>query len=858
MNQDQRRILGFCIDEWKSLAPLKEEISYSTLYRIAKDLCGKRLLLHRRAKGYRTTRRGIQALQKESTEVRTLEEDKSAEKKRLEEGKKQIVPKKTPVNLAPVQKLLGLSDEKINFFPCHYSPLKKIPSATHEAMVELLWAEVCDRAWPVDNFHHLNFLNFGDTLRWKTEMARFSAYMVAKEGEDISSYIIEASLERGYSAWLRGTSRGEHIFKRKILEKPYVCLEDYQNTDRDSKRAVRHLLLGRIKIDWQNQLETISCVAMVNLNPREGKTLFEKSGFDKPQIRRLIPCDFDAIQLPHLENTGQEAIEAAKNFGSLKIEKAKSDCRPYRKELIDYRNKLFTEEGQSLIDVEGLINLARGFTGYGFTASEAVRYTLYKVALPYHTLGWLRPEWVEGFSKKKSARVEINKESTPVFVKAGKKDLQTLKEEIRFEDEHRDEIEKLKKGDVEVEKVKKFLEEEELSWEKFNQLFLEEGDKVPSPEKAENALKKVSEAYKNIQEGDWRNLANLKEANKWLSEKYITPFKEVMQQVKTWKEIKSQTWERISDAKKISAIAPIRKMIEESVLPSTVKDRLKEKINKKEIDLEKEKKNKIKELKSYVKNMKRLSDSFNRDEMRRRARDITEDLIDLDFIRREDDHFTEKDGESYALDAFDFKKCADSSFFFGWDNICRQTIDLLSGVKPIPPETIGDFSFSGSQRGVGDGKMPTWGKWALALGIAGIVGVPIAIDVHSALKNRKSKPLKFYIKTKQGLIEVEFLREEGDWFLFQSRDFFQPRILKLPYDRTQTVVLLKPEYGRKEYSFIGQEEEEIIVQGDQNDEKIPIYKVDKIIYKEIPLQEEVQSEISLTYPFQKPDILSYP
>ena len=43
-------------------------------------------------------------------------------------------------------------------------------------------------------------------------MARFSAYMVAKEGEDINYYIIEASMERGYSAWLRANSKGESIF----------------------------------------------------------------------------------------------------------------------------------------------------------------------------------------------------------------------------------------------------------------------------------------------------------------------------------------------------------------------------------------------------------------------------------------------------------------------------------------------------------------------------------------------------------------------------------------------------------------------------------------------------------------------
>ena len=198
MNEDQRSILEFCIGEWKSLAPLKEQIPYSTLYRIAKGLLrGRRLLLHRRKKGYRTTQRGIQALQKERTQVGTLREDKLTEKVEPAEKKRQIASKKPPVNLAAIQKLLQLSDKAINSFPSLYPPLQKVPTPTHQAMIELCWGEICDRKWPVTNDHHLTFANLGGIFTWKTNGGKFCAHMAA--GKDIIAYIINLSIEGGHS-----------------------------------------------------------------------------------------------------------------------------------------------------------------------------------------------------------------------------------------------------------------------------------------------------------------------------------------------------------------------------------------------------------------------------------------------------------------------------------------------------------------------------------------------------------------------------------------------------------------------------------------------------------------------------------
>ena len=452
MNEEQRRILEFCIGEWKSLAPLKEEIPYSTLYRIAKGLLrGRRLLLHRRKKGYRTTQRGIQALQKERTQVGTLEEKRPAEKMQPAEKKRPMPSKKPPVNLAIIQKLLGLSDKRVNFFLTLYPPLSKVPTPTHQAMIELCWAEVCDRKWPVTNDHHLTFANFADIFAWKTNSAKFCAHMAV--GKDITPCIIDLAIEGGCSLWVRKTAGGTIIFKREILEGPFLCLDDYHRADSQAQKAAGHLLTGSIQIPLENQIQTIRCVSLVNLNPKKGATISDKTGFDRALIRRLIPCNLEAIELPDLKKIGEEALDVAKIFGRLKIEKPMSTCRQCREELIHYYKKLFTQEGQDLIDIDGLLNIARGFTGYGLTPSEAVRYVLYKASLPYHTLGWLRPEWVQGFGKEKSAakikkilipRIETRKPQipTPQNIELEQK-LEKIAAKIRMEAEFRPKYQEL-------------------------------------------------------------------------------------------------------------------------------------------------------------------------------------------------------------------------------------------------------------------------------------------------------------------------------------------------------------------------------------------------------------------------------
>jgi len=396
----------------------------------------------------------------------------------------------------------------------------------------------------------------------------------------------------------------------------------------------------------------------------------------------------------------------------------------------------------------------------------------------------------------------------------------------------------LEKSLAEIEEVEKFLEQEDCSWETISQLLLEKGYTAPSLKNCKNALEEISKEYTNIQGRDRVSLENLKKANDWLNETYIRPLTEAKQRVETYKKLWDQIWEWISGVKKISEIPPIKETVDESPLAPSQKRRLKEAIDKKKSALEKERQSKIEELVSYVREMKELGDSYNYEKMKKAGRDIAEDLVQLELIKRENDHLTGKDGQVYALDAFNLPKCADIFASVSWDDACCQALTLLTGVNhPTLAERTGNFSFSGSRKERKKEKMQTWEKWALGLGIGSVV---IGEIVYSVVKNKKAKSPPRYIQTQEGLIPVTLLKEEGDWLFLQSKD---GQIRKLPYNTTRIVALLKPEYGGQAYWFIGEEEKNLIVQVNQNEEKIPINQVDKIIYQSPSPEEQLQSEI---------------
>jgi len=515
MTEDEIKVLKFCSGEWRHLAPLEMEISRSTLYRVAKNLCGKRWLVHRRVKGYRTTKRGEEKLlQEDEGEITRAKRDRSTEKTSLIKKEREL---RSSVNLAAIQKLLHLSNETINRFSKFYPPLKKVPTPTHKAIIELLWAEICDRTWPVINDHHLNFLLFGDFFTWKTNTGKFVAHMVF--GEEIIPYIIDMGKERGNSLYVRKGPSGGITFKREAIEKPFICLDDYHKADKEAKRAADHLLRGEIKIPLENEILFIPCTSLVTLNPETGDSIFEKTKFKTWDIRRSIPCNLDAVKLPDLKRTGQEALNAARKFGTLEMKKPISNCTQCRKELIDYEEELFTKEGQRYIDIEGLLNIARGFTGYGFTPSEAVRYVLYKVSFPYHTVGWLKSKWIRRFREEKSVP-EIKKVQTIALQTRGiEEKVKKIQDEIRIVTEFKPRYEEL------MSSVEEDINEFEALQEEFSQFLLQEEKKKISI--IISAFKVLREKFTKIKKGDWTSLEAFKISYSQVFKHYSSSLKEI-------------------------------------------------------------------------------------------------------------------------------------------------------------------------------------------------------------------------------------------------------------------------------------------------------------------------------------------
>jgi len=761
MTQDEKRILGFCIGKWRHLAMLEEQISRSTLYRVAKKLCGRKWLLHRRTRGYMTTKRGTQLLEESPSGVERLKEDKRLGKGDLVEKEGKRKPKKRPVNLIAIKKLLELSDNILNCLPSLYPPLERAPTPTHEAVIELIWAEASSRRWPITHDHRLNFLNFGDIFTWKTSLAKFCAYM---EGvKDVDSCLIESCTERGRSLWVRRGASGAITFKRDILEMPLVCLDDYGDADTEAKKAAAHLLRGRTKIPVENEMQMVPCVTIVNLNPKQGDTIFKKTGFNKSVIRRVMPCDLDVIEIPGLIKTGQEALDAAKILGPLKMKEPASSCVKYREKLHNYSEKLFTEEGRNYIDIEGLLNIARGFTGYGFTASEAIRHTLYKASLPYHTLGWLRAEWVQDFQGEKATLIKPKtpipekiegKEKARKVPSATQEHIQVAQKTKEFEEKRKIIMEfkpKYKRLMAWIEWVINYfrdLQKDEI----WNFLLPAEKEKCIATLNVFNLLR---EHFGKIREGDWADLKDFESKILDFEKQYVLPAflgfseGETRYFIEKMKILKGLSKEDNWNANVWSC---------------------------------------LKQLDNSIMNLSLFSE-----EQKRRIRE------------------TLPEGYKKKISVHREPTLAETSHKAELET--TQGSDVLERVLERTSE-----------------KIKNWWKTRQQISLQ-------QRQIEDLLSTRS------YIQTETGLVPVKLIGKEDKWYVFQSEDG-QER--KLPYDRTQVIAYLKPEYGAHIYPFVRQEGLNFIVRVNGKDEKIPIKQVDKMTYREEDeLQLDSEPEITL-------------
>jgi hypothetical protein len=294
--------------------------------------------------------------------------------------------KTTEQGLLELAKNLGEAPQGLVQF---YPPLLKVPTEFHVAIIELVIASIIARLNDIRQDKFLSILILGRTLKWKTSAAKFICIMLAL---DIAATIVSVASEFGKSLWLRKNSTGGISTKRNLLGSLLVVFDDVQNATLETKKIVKLYTDGRKTVPYENDTLSIQATSLLTMNPLKGETVEERSGLETSEIRRHFICDLDKVDIPDLAVRGEEALEAARQYGPLALPKPQGNCSKYRLKIIEFFSRTLTDTGRGLVDIDSIVMLSTAFTSF-LSEEEAVRRILYDSLLLYQTLDWALPDW---------------------------------------------------------------------------------------------------------------------------------------------------------------------------------------------------------------------------------------------------------------------------------------------------------------------------------------------------------------------------------------------------------------------------------------------------------------------------------
>ena len=272
-----------------------------------------------------------------------------------------------------------------------YAPLQLVPTVQLRALIELILCAIAARLAAFRDDHHAGFVLFGHTLSWKSSLARFVCLML---GLSPSTHVIELGTESGQSLWLRRDARGAVTFQRDILTASFLAFEEYLEAAPKVRNVIQRFLCGRTSIPFENSVLPLGPVCLVTMNARPKASLEERTTFKAHQVRRLVLCNTDQFRQPDLALIGEQALQAAAQHPPLTVPTARTDCQQYRPQIVRLVRDLITPEAQPLVDVELVILLCAGMTGFIEDDERAIQQALYNFALVTNTLGWVVPDWL--------------------------------------------------------------------------------------------------------------------------------------------------------------------------------------------------------------------------------------------------------------------------------------------------------------------------------------------------------------------------------------------------------------------------------------------------------------------------------
>ena len=273
-----------------------------------------------------------------------------------------------------------------------FPPLGLVPTLTHRATIELIFAAVVARQHEVRTERHPYFVAYGGTLNWKTSLGIFICLAL---GLDPVLHVVDCGIETGKSVAIRRGSTGAIVFERQLLQAPFVTFDEFLTASPDVRAALGAFLTGRLVVALENQQLTVLCVPFLTLNPRPKPTLEQRIGLSAPQIRRAILVNLDAVPLPDLARSGERTLEAARAHPPLPLRPPAVDCRPFLDRIVDLVRAVLAPEAHGRVDVEIVANLATGMTAFIPDPSAAIAQVGYDLGIVAETLGWTTPGWIE-------------------------------------------------------------------------------------------------------------------------------------------------------------------------------------------------------------------------------------------------------------------------------------------------------------------------------------------------------------------------------------------------------------------------------------------------------------------------------
>lgn len=373
-----RAILELCLDDFRSVRPLRDRIPQSTVYR------GVLRLMK------------VNWLQKEGALYKTTE----AGRRQLSDGQERLWD--------------GVA--------LHYPPLRLIPTAVHRALAELILAAIVMRQHGTRPDRHPFFVCVGGTLKWKSTLALF---LCAALHLDPSRFLVDCGCESGKSLAIRRSGTGTLVFKRELLDGVFIALDEFLTADAGVRATLRLFLSGQLVMAFENESVRIQPVPLLILNPRDKPTLEGRLGLSAPQIRRAIVANLDVVSMPDLAVTGEEALTAARAHAPLILTAPAIDCRLYHRQIVALTRAILLPEAEERIDVHIVETLCSGMTSFIPEANDAIAHVGHALGTLAETMRWTRRGWIDAvlqFSTDPKTRgsQQVEEPSLPVATVAGR------------------------------------------------------------------------------------------------------------------------------------------------------------------------------------------------------------------------------------------------------------------------------------------------------------------------------------------------------------------------------------------------------------------------------------------------------